>query len=183
MWALLSNKPEVAIFLLEQPGININHTTDSGTTALHQAARSEENIEVLALLLKRPEMMTINKADRWGHTPLFWAVDGGATKSVELLLRDARTDPDWRDPGMRLFGEEFRDAGDSPLMRAMKKNNVESNVECIRILLGDNRVDLTIRDKYRWSGKEWARLSSFPLNSVKLKNYCKWQIISFSEFL
>ena len=52
MWALLSNKPEVAIFLLEQPGININHTTDSGTTALQQAARSEENIEVLALLLK-----------------------------------------------------------------------------------------------------------------------------------
>ena len=52
MWALLANKPEVAIFLLEQPGININHTTDSGTTALHQAARSEENIEVLALLLK-----------------------------------------------------------------------------------------------------------------------------------
>ena len=52
MWALLANKPEVAIFLLEQPGININHTTDSGITALHQAARSEENIEVLALLLK-----------------------------------------------------------------------------------------------------------------------------------
>ena len=52
MWALLANKPEVAIFLLEQPGININHTTDSGTTALHKSARSEENIEVLALLLK-----------------------------------------------------------------------------------------------------------------------------------
>ena len=66
---------------------------------------------------------------------------------VKLLL-DARADPNIKDPP---YDEEYE--GFSPLMFAVRHNQVD----CVKLLLADPRVDLTYRNEYKRSEEEVAR--------------------------
>ena len=144
MMALMGRQTAVARLLLEQEGIDINTCDNYGQSALHWAASYAENIECLAILLARPELTSqmVNKKDSWGNTPLYRAVFNGAVECVQMLINDARTDPNIKD-----------EDGDSPLMLAIKKNYVG----CVGVLLPDPRVDLMTRDAYKKSGEEVKR--------------------------
>ena len=144
--ALWYGHTAVVRLLLEQEGIDINHRCDSyGPTALHNAVRAHaENSECLALLLAHPELTSqmVNMKDRGGRTPLWLAVCCGAPDCVQMLINDARTDPNIKN-----------EHGLSPLMFAIKYNNVD----CVRLLLPDPRVDLMERDGGMRRGEEAKR--------------------------
>ena len=143
MMALSWRHTAVARLLLEQEGIDINCETDDGRTALHCAAEYAENSQCLALLLARPEVTSqmVNKKDIYGETPLWSAVLGDAADCVQMLINDDRTKPN------------IKRCGESPLMLAIKNNDVE----CAALLLPNPRVDLMTRDAYRRRGEEVKR--------------------------
>ena len=173
-WALEYKHTAVAMLLLAQEGIDVNHVDDEGTSALHWAARDEKNSECLALLLTRSDL--VNQRDDDGCAPLWWAVDRNAVKCVQLLLSDPRTDPNFKSemqgvPALMraiwddhpecvelLMGDartdpNLGDDGLSPLMWAVKLDRDR----CIEFLLPDPRFDLSERDNYQRSGEEVAR--------------------------
>ena len=140
MWALLNSHTAVASFLLEQEGLDIDIVSDChDMTALWLAAVNDQNSECLALILAKSS--SVNQAAESGRTAL-WAVDHNAVRCVQVLLSDERTDPNIKD-----------DAGDTPLMIAVKWNDVA----CVELLLADPRVDLMTRDNYQRSEEEVAR--------------------------
>ena len=142
--ALWWNSTAVVRLLLEQEGIDINICDFNGRNAVHYAVDKAENSECLALLLAHHEMTSqmINKKDRGGRTPLWLAVCCGAPDCVQMLINDARTNPNIKN-----------EHGLSPLMFAIKYNNVD----CVGLLLPDPRVDLMERDGGMRRGEEAKR--------------------------
>ena len=147
MVALNNKQTKVATLLLKQEGIDVNIEDKDGTgwNALFLAAWHDE-IECLAMMLARPDM----KMDSDGYTTLHAAVQGGAARSVQLLLNDKRTDPN-KEYACRENCGCFE--GDTPIMLAVKYNHVD----CVRVLLADPRVDLMTRDWSKKSDDEVAR--------------------------
>ena len=92
--ALMSRQTAVGRFLLEQEGIDINTFCDHGWTDLHFAAKFADNSECLAIMLAHPKLKshTINKKEWGGDTPIWWAVTHRATRCVQMLISDPRTD-------------------------------------------------------------------------------------------
>ena len=140
--ALEGRHTSVVSLLLEQEDIDVNVVDRGGRTALHWAARDQENSGSLAIILARQDLTTVNQRDRGGATPLWVAVANNVVRCVQLLIGDNRTDPNIKD--------DLR--GNSPLMHAVKRNFVD----CVELLLPDPRVDLMTRD-YKRSGEEVAR--------------------------
>ena len=140
--ALEGRHTSVVSLLLEQEDIDVNVVDRGGRTALHWAARHQENSGSLAIILARQDLTTVNQRDRGGATPLWVAVANNVVRCVQLLIGDNRTDPNIKD--------DLR--GNSPLMHAVKRNYVD----CVELLLLDPRVDLMTRD-YKRSGEEVAR--------------------------
>ena len=132
----------MASLLLQQEGIDVNIVDRGGRTALHWAARHNENSSSLATLLARPDLTTVNQRDKGGATPLWVAVANNVTSCVQLLISDDRTDLNMKD--------DLR--GNSPLMHAVKRNYVD----CVEMLLPHPRVDLMTRD-YKRSEEEVVR--------------------------
>jgi ankyrin repeat protein len=80
---------ESAEFLIKK-GANINHVTNSGSTALHLAAVQNE-LELSLLFLQHGGK--INAQDKAGRTPLIFACSEGNDKIAKTLLtRNASTD-------------------------------------------------------------------------------------------
>ena len=117
------------------------------STALHYVSGDDENSDCLALILARGDLTTVNSQDEDGSTPLMRATLGRATRCMELLLRDNRTDPNIIDIGI------FRKKGVSPVMFAAQRNFVPE----LKLLLDDTRVDLLTRDKCGRSEEEISR--------------------------
>ena len=140
MWSLVNKHTEVASLVLEEEGIDINISDNREITALHIAARYDQNSECLALILAKST--SVNQVGAMGRTALWEAVNYNAVRCVLLLLSDERTDPNIKD-----------DDGDTPLMIAVTWNDVA----CVELLLADPRVDLMTRDNYQRSEEEVAR--------------------------
>ena len=112
--ALEGRHTSVVRLLLEQEDIDVNVVDRGGRTALHWAARHDQNSSCLALLLARPDLSSVNHRDRGGATPLWVAVANNVISCVQLLMSDNRTDPNIKD--------DLR--GNLPLMHAIKRNYV-----------------------------------------------------------
>ena len=150
MAAIIWKRSEVTRLLLERNDIDINQVDFSGQTVLHHAAWYGYYEELTMLLDDATtNSNTVNKMDIGGCTPLLLAVDGihcgntGAIKCVQILLNDTRTNPN-----IRTFYE-----GDSALMCAIK----QTQLEVVKLLLGDPRTDLQTRDNYKRSQREITR--------------------------
>lgn len=143
MRALNTPNTAVATFLMEQKGIDVNIVDNDGRCAMHFASKHDENCDCLALILGRTDITKVNKKTLTGLTPLMTAIRCRASRCIELLISDARTDPNI------MVGMGTHD-GNSPIMWAVKMN-YERGVE---ILLADPRVDLFTRDNYRRSQAE-----------------------------
>ena len=92
--ALRFGRTAVARLLLEQEGVDVNISDKYGQTLLRYAANSDERSEILAILLSRSDLTpSVNKKDRVGQTPLWWAVKCNAVRCVQLLISDKRVDP------------------------------------------------------------------------------------------
>ena len=142
MMALIHKNTAVAALLASTPGVDINLADNCGNTALHWASMDDEMGDILTLILARPELTTINSQDSCGVTPLHRAIRWRATRCIDLLLLDSRTDPNIGDNG-----------GISPIMTAAQKNHLP----VLQLLLADTRVDLLTRDDYRRSEEEINR--------------------------
>jgi len=132
MMALHHNHPAVATMLVQNPAVDVNIASDNGDCALHIAAMDDEMGDCLALILAREDLTTVNSQDEDGSTPLMVAIQNRATRCMEVLLSDDRTDPNIRDIGI------FRSKGVMPIMLAAQRNFVPE----LQLLLADARVDL-----------------------------------------
>ena len=139
--ALEFKNTAVAALLAQNPGVDINIADNWGCAALHWASMDDEMGDILTLILARPELSTINSQDICGRTPLHWAILCRATRCIDLLLNESRTDPN------------IGDTWGSPIMAAARMNCLPA----LERLLADTRVDLLTRDDYRRSEEEINR--------------------------
>ena len=151
MMALAHNHPAVATMLVQNPAVDVNIASDNGDCALHIAAMDDEMGDCLALILAREDLTTVNSQDEDGSTPLMVAIQNRATRCMEVLLSDDRTDPNIRDIGI------FRSKGVMPIMLAAQRNFVPE----LQLLLADARVDLaqqgrTLEEAIRY----WTHVSN-----------------------
>lgn len=149
MMALHHEHPAVATMLVQNPAVDVNVAGENGDCALHIASMNDKMGDCLALILAREDLSltTVNSQDEDGSTPLMVAILHRATRCMEVLLSDDRTDPNIRDYGI------FRSKGVMPVMLAAKKNFVPE----LELLLADARVDLLTRDNYRRGEEEITR--------------------------
>ncbi|KAK6329945.1 hypothetical protein TWF718_003372 [Orbilia javanica] len=118
------------INLLLERGTDIKANNGSGLAALHQAAKSGQGA-VVKLLLEKGEHVDF-KDERYGRTPLMWAVskeNGGAL--VELLLE--------KGADVNLLDDKF---GRTSLMWAV----VEMNVQAVTLLVAAKDINLLPHD-------------------------------------
>jgi len=97
--------------LLNVPAIDVNIVDNNGYSAVHTTA-FENNIEGLKLLLSHPSLtaLTLNKKDeRFGHTPVMWALKGSTLKYLEVLVADPRVDLDTIDKEGKSLDRAARD--------------------------------------------------------------------------
>ena len=111
--------------------------------------------ELLAKLLARTDLRTVNEKDENGWTPLMFSVQLNAARFVQLLMRDDRVDPNIKDK-----------QGNSPLMAAVMLNHAG----CVESILPDPRADLSERTSCERSGEDVARYQHGNLSSL-LKIY------------
>jgi len=148
--AVNNDNTAVATFLLEQKGIDVDITNNFGRCALYFASMHDRRSNCLALILARTDITTVNNTP---STPLLHAICWKASRNIELLISDARTDPN-----IKVHPEE-----NSPIMYAVKMNYVRG----VKILLADPRVDLSTRDNYRRSQDETDRFVAELKKPVK----------------
>ncbi|KAF3182043.1 hypothetical protein TWF225_006539 [Orbilia oligospora] len=118
------------INLLLERGADIKANTGSGLAALHQAAKGGQ-AAVVKLLLEKGEYINL-KDERYGRTPLMWAVsDKKGRKLVELLLEEGAD--------VNLPDDKF---GRTTLMWAV----VERNVEAVELLVAIKGINLLPSD-------------------------------------
>ena len=88
MYAASGNHPDIMALLLGQPGIDINSSDDSilvGGTPLHWAI-SGGSSEMVEMLLKQPNLESLDVRDIHGYTPLMLALARGSFASINLLM-------------------------------------------------------------------------------------------------
>jgi len=114
---------------------SVNKQTNSGETALHNAARYNA-VEALKVLLTRPEI-DVNIQDKYGWTALYYAARRNAVESLKVLLPRPEIDVNIR---------EYRE-GETVLHVAARDNAVES----LKVLLTRPEIEVNIQNKYGWT--------------------------------
>ena len=160
MRSLLNRRTGVASLLLEQEGIDINISDNREITALHIAARYDQNSECLAMLLARTT--SVNQRECDGRTPLRVAVRNNALRCVQLLLSDERTDPNIKD-----------DYGNSPLHYAAEN---DQNSECLAKMLLARTTSVNQRNSCRIEF-----YSVFEKRTMKSESFSK-AVLRFDKF-
>ena len=149
-----------------QGGLDVNTESEAGCRGLMAAVKYGSNA-VVSLLLKQEgievDIVGAYADDEYqGASLLMVAVERNHVDCVKLLLSDKRADPNIKDPPYPdPDDEEYWDFpfplnhgfSFSPLLFAVRHNQVD----CVKLLLADPRVDLECRDGYKRSEKEVAR--------------------------
>ena len=65
-------------------GVDVDKGDYDNRTPVHLAA-SEGHHEILVFLIKEGGLKNINPIDRWGMTPLDYAIKGKFTESIKVL--------------------------------------------------------------------------------------------------
>jgi len=92
MGAVYWKRKELVEYILRVPGINVNHRSINGNTALHYC----DNVSILKLLLSRRDL-DVNIQNDWGETRLHNLCRAGYKVCVRELLLDARVNTSIRD--------------------------------------------------------------------------------------
>ena len=111
--ALLVQNTEGLKLLLNVPNIDVNHVDNLGHSLLHWAVDHtlySDNIEGLKLMLNHPSstVLTLNRKNKDGETPVMFAVRWKRLKYVEMLAADPRVDLDTTDKEGRSLEEVTR---------------------------------------------------------------------------
>ena len=130
--AALSNRPKLALRLINIQECNINETNSVGETALHAACRTRCNKDVLKKLVE-DSRCDLNAQDQSGDTALHLAVysQTGVTEKVQCILQSERCNPN-------ITNNE----GYTPLHVAVKKGDFKAAV----ILLNHSQCNPNIQD-------------------------------------
>ena len=126
-----------------ESGVDLNSRSLDGKTALMYALWNNQNA-VVEFLLGAGNIDVICE-DNDGASALHHAVDVDNGEGARLLLSHV------------VFSEVVNHKnrrGLTPLMRAVMRNKVN----CAKVLLADNRLDLDTRDRYKRSPQELKRL-------------------------
>ena len=130
--AALSNRPKLALRLINIQECNITETNSVGETALHAACRTRCNKDVLKKLVE-DSRCNLNAQDQSGNTALHLAVysQTGVTEKVQCILQSERCNPN-------ITNNE----GYTPLHVAVKKGDFKAAV----ILLNHSQCNPNIQD-------------------------------------
>ena len=182
-----------------QKGADVNTKNESKKTGLMKAVFNNHNL-VVDLLLKTPNI-DVNQKDEWGHSGLNWAVFSRNSDAFKLLLNipniDVNSEDDSRSAvyvavfhdnvtALKLLlnhpsltaatlNKEEKTTGDTPAMRAAKKNYGNGTVQCLALLAADLRVDLDTTDKEGRRLEEVARWQGCETCSC-----CQYQFLRYS---
>lgn len=115
--------------LLAHPRIKVDLPDDTGTTALHHAARFDRTGAIEKLVAAKA---TVDARDKWQATPLMTAAHNGKTAAVKLLL-DKKADPNAHDEKKR-----------TALLYAVIRDHLD-----VIIALENGGADPTLKDEYK----------------------------------
>ena len=134
----------VVKLLLEQPSIDVNQAGHGGTTALHLAT-VHGNLEAVRLLLA-DQRLDVNCKDWKQTTPLIIAAAKESQIEIfKLLLAEPKVDVNCvsSNPAMPPFGRAWHGMAPIGEVTALMISSMSSNVEATKLLLDDQRVDLS----------------------------------------
>ena len=113
---------DVVNLLLTIPGIDINQTTESGYSALHDSCwNPNDRSEIIAKLCSHPSIK-LNAKDSSGRTPAFLAVQRGSIENLRALMNVPGVNWNIKNNG-----------GVSPLMFAIIYDKIEKVAELFKI--------------------------------------------------
>lgn len=162
--ALNGEHEETAMLLLERDDIDLSHKDIDGETAVIIAARRRLMNATLSIL--RRNDVDINNSDRKGATPLMAAACFGWESVVQLLLGKEDLDINSTDRLGRsalLLVAEHQDE---------LAENEDGNVEIMRLLLQDPRIDINCKDENGMSPLAYASRNG-RVNMVEMLLDCK----------
>jgi len=90
-WAIKKNYPKIVQFLVDQPGIILDHRTKDCDPPIYIAA-SQGRIEIMRILLSQQNINVNPRSNKYCWTPLFVAAWHGNREIVELLLQQPEID-------------------------------------------------------------------------------------------
>jgi ankyrin repeat protein len=123
--AIKSDFTELVKLLIEEKDFNVNTKDGLGRTAIMEAARNHNNIELVNLLIQRGA--SINAVDNDGNTALTESVHHNNVEIFKLLLQNGA---DLKSCGIEVQGRMLRDAALNSnrfLLDWLIKNNVDIN--------------------------------------------------------
>lgn len=145
MWAAMYNKNPAVIDALISAGADINDTRhENGYTPLHWAVRCNRNPAMAEHIIKLGA--DINKEDKYGSTPLLWAVCSSNPKDVIKETENAFNNISTTSFNATRYFEKIQQKG---------------KPEIIPVLLKNNPSDESLKDAY---------LLAYCLSSAKVAN-------------
>jgi ankyrin repeat protein len=138
-WAAHANSASIIKILLEDPRVDANRVTPSGSRPIHIAAVNA--CEALEHFLQRDDV-DVNCQDRIGRTPLMLAVWRARMCHIELLLANEKID----------VNVQSKD-GCTALVYAAK----QGRTGVVKALLGHPKIDVNVADGEGRTALYWAR--------------------------
>ena len=157
-WATISNRPEIAKYLIAQ-GADVNVKANYNYTPLHFAAMNRNRELIQALLDKKAE---VNAQDNQGFTPLMHAMQYGAGDlgNVELLIK-AGTDVN--------LGTQYKY---TPLHMACQYTNEKLVLMLLEGMFGHN----LLRFNWLWY-IGFLVIAGRALKRVQAENWAAWPAV------
>jgi len=122
MWAAMYNKNPAVIDALISAGADINDTRhENGYTPLHWAVRCNRNPAMAEHIIKLGA--DINKEDKYGSTPLLWAVCNSNPKDVLKKIENAFDNISTTSFNAARYFEKIRQKGKPEIVPVLLKNN------------------------------------------------------------
>lgn len=156
--AVLHNRTDIVRILSEIDAIigryNVNAVTNRGRTLLLEAVNNQ-NLFIARLLLEAGAGDSVNQPDNDGVTPLLAAIITGSNEMVERLLRHGAN---VNQPGGVIIDMHTRMLYHMPrhVIPPLSVAVQEGNQKIIKLLLGENGVDVNQVDHNGQTALHWA---------------------------